>query len=444
MNLLFFIIRHKIRHFLTDIGIKVSIKIFGMIFIVLFGIITGYAIDIIVNDDNLKLHYDRVVLWLIIIISGFFVFSEFFPMYKSVSDIVLKIYPIHSLKKWFINIIYDFLQLKSIAILTFISFITFSSVRYSLSDFIKSIAIFLISFLSVQTLKRIIEHKQNQAFYKYYWILSNLIPIYIIYFYGIGSNKTMVILMLCLIVHLFLSYLIFDNTIEISSSSYPFNRTFLDRIFGNANYLAFINNYKSKSAFFIQLIFKVSFLPLFQFEFFQLFSNDFLLFQFISPIMIFTYWGNNLYGFFSTIWVNSIVIKPLSIFKIYFQLMIVPIILDLIISLILIFILDKFSYRIVLFYLISISMLLVNGLYFTVNKPMKVEKGIVFSEMKNNVNTLSLFSSYVIVIISFYISQYPYLILLFIIICFTSAFILVRDILARENNIQYHIFETIK
>ena len=123
---------------------------------------------------------------------------------------------------------------------------------------------------------------------------------------------------------------------------------------------------------------------------------EFLNKAYVAPLILFTYVANNIWGFFPALWVNSTLGKQSDTYRIYFQLIAMPLILDLIITLSVMLYLGNLDAELLTFYALSTVSLVVNGLVFSLYKAFYVQSSFNFGQMKNNVNGWSIFTAAVL------------------------------------------------
>ncbi|RCR70185.1 hypothetical protein [Larkinella punicea] len=164
-------------------------------------------------------------------------------------------------------------------------------------------------------------------------------------------------------------------------------------------YTAFINNAQARKAFAFGILMK-ALLLLFSSKMLasDFSSANFVLFLYVSPMILFNYVANNSWGFFPALWINGSLGSRSEVYLIYFQLFIIPVLIDLIVTISVLAFLNLLSGHLLSFYLISTACFSLNGLLFSQYKAFRVHNSLSFGQVKSNVSGWSIFINFLLLI----------------------------------------------
>lgn len=443
MEILVFALKRKILSFFrnAESTFKLILNIVYIAFVVFYGAMIGFMIDLIEESDETKIDIKLVKNYILFAYGIMMVLFEFFPAYKNRSRVIPKIYAVSATKRWLVNIIYDFIKPTNLAFVGSLILIDVVSKVYTSLDLLKSLLFFFNTYLFLYLFKTFIEENHRLKSIKWLWLA--FIVAFVLVLIKFDSLWVLAFFALGFLFQAFCSILLEKNIVGTSANRFSYN--FITNSAVPAIYWAFIKNPKSRSGYFTQLTLKTAFTiftttnPMFK----GIFFGEFVWLLYISPLVIFNYMANNVWGFFPTIWLNTAVNKSTSTFEKYLQILAIPILIDCILTLIILLFFHKLDLNLILFYFSTTILLLTNGLLFTYYKPLVIDSGVSFTEMKSKVSGWSILLSMTIVIVLSALKNFIWVLFPVLIIAIILFYYIQKEI-RQKHHLRYTIFSVLR
>jgi hypothetical protein len=440
LKILFFTIK---RQFLSNFkNAESKLGLLSQLFFIVSLVLTGFGVGFGLDKAPTEL-ISGFKIGLLLAYSSSLAMLAFVPDYKSRPRIVSKIHPIPAFKRWLVNITYDFFDAMTIG-----TFLTFIIVDITSKNFTSIELTFFILFLmnvkiAVYILKTIIEEIHAISYLKWLWVALLVAFIAVLVVTGLDSTISLLATLLTFILQIVLSITFEKHYIGISASKFTFN--FLNETSLPAVYLAFLKSSKTRKGYLTGLVAKAIFLIFAaNFDFSNRgISTGFFLVLYMTPTTIFSYFGNNVWGFYPEIWYSSVVTKPADTIKRYFQLMSFPLMIDFVMTFMILLFAQKLTFALTVFYFTATAMLIVNGYIFSHQKPVSVGEGLSFSQMKPKVYGWSSFISLFLVAFAILFKDYFWISMLIIAISGIIFYFLHKEFRA-DKKLNYDIFDILK
>ncbi|AQG78097.1 hypothetical protein [Spirosoma montaniterrae] len=398
-TILLFALRRRFIDYVSNGGSAMSLmlRILYVTVLLVNAAMIGWLIDIFITSNAGDITGDRLIQLISAGFCGLWALLEFFPTYTQRSKLVSGVFPVHFMKRWVTNLVYDMITATTVGTVMAFCLIDALSKTYTHAHLANSVLLFGNTLAFVQIAKAFVENVHRKRFLLLIaWaILSSAVVILVVYKlpddYLLMSGLTF-----CLASQFtVLAYA--DRSVAETNNSPVFVSSF--SLFRQLSpvYVAFLNSPKSRNAFLFGLGLKAMFLSfagIFTFD--QLPMSSFLEALYVAPLILFTYVANNIWGFFPVLWVNSTLGKRSDNYRIYFQLIALPLLLDLLTTLGIMLYLGKVDSELLVFYALTTIVLSINGLVFSLYKAFYVQSSFNFGQMKNNVNGWSVFTASVL------------------------------------------------
>lgn len=311
-------------------------RFIGIICLIFLSFFYGFAVSILADSPipEASQLFSFQIISLIIFFAT--IFWPFFPSYKPLKSPFYKFYPISPFKRFVLNHLNELISVYYICTTIFIAAIILFSANANYTRAALLFASLLTGHLVSHLLQTVIENKISPA-------VRNLFFISILFFLLLGAalfhfmttDYLLFVMMILVSILSVISYLL-----EVTSSKEVVLTTRKQRpdIFPVADML--LRNKLFRIPLILALFFKVSILfgdiiLLRLFEY-QLTTRLPIVFLFASPLIIFNYLYNNIWGFNKNYWLvtNLANADSFYLFKTYLYLLRVPILIDASISLI--------------------------------------------------------------------------------------------------------------
>lgn len=324
--------------------------------------------------------------------------SLFFPNYYPKKNLFPSIYPINFFKLYIISLAYDFLSFFNAFLALFV--ITLSLVQ---STFYYLPIVYFILITIGFYFKRIIHSFIESNVNGIHKLIALTIYLLLLFFasYSIYFEKHIYIVLSSI---LFCSF-IFDFYLELSiynnHSSLKNNKVFLKKKYSFISYL--FNQHSFKINLIVVLIYKLVilfadyFIVLKKGE--HLFNLKIVFWFFLSPLIIFTFLFNNLWGFARNIWLVTFLASNYrkQIFD-YLHTISFFLFFDILISCIFVYLTKEDYFKFIPFYFFSSIVLILNGILFSYFNPIFLTNKFSF---RTNSSLLSNLSSALIVFVMY-------------------------------------------
>jgi len=317
------------------------------------------------------------------------------------------------------------------------------STAYTNLDFITSLLLFFTVFITLQNFKALLEGSHRNK--KVLWLGWSSFAVIGGVLFTIGDFNSYRQLSFGLTI--FLWQLILALNLEKQSVGASNQSNFLEKFtlqLGGKSpvYLAFIKNNKTRTLFLIQTAMKV-FFTYFILQVAQkgTFGSgfDFVWMLYLCPLIVFTYYANNLFGFYREIWLNTHLKTPKNVYKVFAQLITIPILIDFIITVAVAEIAGIMNDELLIFYAITTVALFFNGLFFSIYRPLLVEQAITFSRMSGNTNGWATLSSFMIIGITTYAVKYPIALALWLFLLAGTIWA-IHNHIHKDNRLMYGLY----
>lgn len=402
----------------------------------------GWLIDVLAESDTSALPTDEFIRFISIGFCSFWVLMEFFPTYTQRSRLIPCVFPIRFVERWSINLVYDTITATTIGMIMGFCLIDALSRIYNPIHLTNALLLFANTVICTQLAKAFIESTHHKRFIlvTLWTALVSVIILLVIYQLPdallLAGGLSLSLLSLVAL----LAYT--DRAVIEATNSYVStnNISLLKRL--SPVYIAFLNNSKSRNAFGLGMILKMGFLLLPGNPFMSASPiGNALLMLYVSPAILFTYVANNTWGFFPALWINSTLAKRSDSYRVYCQLIGLPIVLDLISTTIVVFYTDKANVHLLLFYVLSTLALGVNGFIFSRYKAFYVHNSLNFGQMKNNVNGWSILTTAIVIGLTMLAIKTLIATILFALGLVAGAWYLSRQFLASKTNDTHKLYE---
>lgn len=443
-TLLLFALRQRFTGYVSNVESAVSLlmRILYIAVLLVNAAMVGWLIDVLAESDTSALTTDELIHFISIGFCSFWVFIEFFPTYTHRSRLIPPVFPVRFVERWSINLVYDTVTATTIGLIVGFCLIDALSRTYNPIHLTNSLLLFANTIICTQIAKAFIESTHHKRFIllALWTALVSVIILLVSYQLPDGLSLAGGLSLSLLSLVALLAYT--DRAVIEATNSYVSisNFSLFKRLSPVHN--AFLNNSKSRNAFGLGLILKTGFL-LFPGNPFMSASpiGNALLMLYVSPAILFTYVANNTWGFFPALWINSTLGKRSDIYRIFFQLIGLPIVLDLISTTIVVFYTDKADVHLLLFYVLSALALGINGFIFSQYKAFYVHNSLNFGQMKNNVNGWSILTTAIVIGITMLAIKTLITTILFGLGLVAGAWYLSRQFLASNTNDIHKLYE---
>ena len=372
------------------------LRIFFMAVLALSAGAAGWLIDLAATSDTMETNPANLILISNGVVCGQWVWMEFFPTYTPRSKLFSKVFPIRFSAQWIATLFYDAFTVSVVGSGLLFFILNAFSKTYTNAHLVSSLLLLGNAVVFVQLLKAFLEstHRRQAVFLLTWGMLSVLIGFSAWHwrFYPIGLVPVLSIALASQGLFLFL---LDRAALERTESAVLFVKTnYLSPV-----YTAFINNAQARKAFAFGILMKVLLL-LFSAKMLasDFSTTNFVLLLYVSPMILFNYVANNSWGFFPALWINSTLENRSEVYLIYFQLFIIPVLIDLIVTVSILAFLNLLSVYLLSFYLISMACFSLNGLLFSLYKAFRVHNSLSFGQVKSNVSGWSIFINFLLLI----------------------------------------------
>lgn len=421
------------------------IALFGM---VLISILYGRGFAELLNGNLFLFNesvYEKIKLGLLVLVATFTFFRGFFPTYKPVPSLFKKFHPLNSRFRFILNYLSDFVSLYFFVMSAFIISYVFFSTEMNLGYSYLIIVTLLGSHMLRRSFQTIIENKKSFS-------LLNSISIsvaIVISAISIWSFLDYQVSTIWLGTGLIIAFILITYTIEEKSDNEVTNVSVTNgnnKSIWNISLNLFLKNKFVRTPIIFGLSFKIIILTLdiliYSKSGIHFGNNLFIVFLFASPIIIFTYIFNNVWGYYKNYWfvIDQRLSGGKSIFKMYVYILWLPILVDMIISLTYLIISpSNLLFEGLVMYFISLITLTIGGFIWSMFNPSSVEQGLSF---KVNTTILGSITS-IIVVSSFmllFISPWFYLIVPIYLILSVGIYLWMTSVYPRKR---FYIFQNI-
>ena len=374
--------------------IGLVLRVLYVLILLIYAAVLGWLLDVFAASDTRSMSTDEVIRLVSAGFCGLWALLEFFPAYTQRSRLISGVFPVSFMERWRTNLLYDMVTATTLGTVVAFCLINALSKTYTHAHLTNSLLLFGNTVVFVQLIKAFVEAThRNRLLLLSAWVVLTSIVVALVSYQLPDDYLLMGGLGLCLLGQLAALFYADRSVVEAVNSPLFMGNLSLFRQLSPV-YAAFLNNPKSRSAFLFGLALKALFLSFAGMSKFGQFPmNAFLETVYVAPLILFTYVANNIWGFFPALWVNSTLGKRSESYRTYFQLIALPIGLDLLVTLSVMLYLDKLDAELLIFYTLSSVALTINGLVFSLYKAFYVQSSLNFGQMKNNVNGWSMLTA---------------------------------------------------
>jgi hypothetical protein len=413
-----YLIIHKLKFFARELKNpwKVVLTLLLLFTAWIYGLLFGQLYNKFYTGEIDVISSEKLFNYTLIGIAGLTIARMFFPNYNPLKLLFPKYYPISKIKRYVVSLVNDFQKPYFFYILVFVLSATFHLENSTIQFLTTSFFILLSSHLVRRYLQYTIDFKSNKTAIVFH--VLGLISI-VSFFVSVFLLKLNLLFMLFILIAV-LTFLGYIQESSITAISHREVKSKSDKLGITLKLL--LNNKKARLPLIIGLIFK-SFILLADFFLFRtkgkhLFEGQIVFWLFASPLIIFTYVFNNAWGFWKNIWLNIELrigrYKPLV--WVGLRLMIIPLILDIVIT-IPILLLSWADYRFILifYFTTSIYLILLSFLWSLIT-PRKIASSF---QMKGSTAPLSVIAAMggVFILTTIKINNWFYIFIPLLIIC---------------------------
>lgn len=380
-QILFFIIRLKTRPIKTILNFFNSLVFLGKILMLIALILNLFVFSEVLGEAEYE-DIKNIYIILLISFSVLGIIKDFVPNYIPQANYLPSSLPIGFLRRTLINMTLEF---YSFFYLYFILFFGAFIVLFHLYI----IAYLTITFLLIMYLiKYFIKNILESNFKDYFSLISLasfLLGSFVNYRYQNDIELTIIIGLTIL------TFSYFVSPFFMSKINFGTNAS-LTKFFG---WNIILNNPTSRITIFMYMICKIAFLIFVIFTKSKFKETSFILCMFsltISPIMLFTYFFNNIFGFLKEYWINIFLIngKQVRLIQFYLKLIIPFLLFDGII-----FYIEKTTHKLPSYFSIELYLtqtitFVIIGLLGVFIKPLKVNKNTLFTNYSTAI-TINIF-----------------------------------------------------
>lgn len=402
---------------------------------------TGWLIDLAATSDKMGVNPNNLILISNGVVCGQWVWTEFFPTYTPRSTLFSKTFPIPYRSQWIGTLLYDAFTVSVVGSGLLFVILNASSKTYTNAHLVSSLLLLGNAVVFVQLLKAFLEstHRRQAVFLLSWGMLSGLMGFFA-WHWRFDPTGLLLVLSIALASQSILLYGVDRAALARTESTVLLVKTnYLSPV-----YTAFINNAQARKAFVFGILMKVLFL-LFSGKMLNsdFSSADFLLLLYVSPMILFNYVANNGWGFFPALWINGSLGSRSEMYLIYFQLFIIPVLIDLIVTISVLAFLNLLSGHLLSFYLISTACFSLNGLLFSQYKAFRVHNSLSFGQVKSNVSGWSIFINFLLLIgisLALKTGVTTFVLCLGLVLAVGYVF---RSILPRDRNAIHRIYKSV-
>ncbi len=387
------------------------IKTIGTIIFLFIFISYGYMFSYLYNstDFGIKvLSYEKFEYFLILWISIITFFRGFFPSYKPVRYFVTHYFPISKFKNFLYNIINEFITPFYLGLFLFILSFSISVNKKALVLFLCVLIWSATAHFAKRFAQLLIEFEFKGK--KIISIVSIFLVSGIILFFTFYSKDRILLNYIFSLIIMGTLFLL-NYFIELHKTNFRITtRIKLNKSVYNLSSLKLLlNNKLLRTMLLLSIVVKLVLIfagwSVYVKKGHYFSDSEFFIYLFISPLVFFSYFFNNFFGFVPTFWLTLEIVG--TNFFIYtketLKIILFPLILDTILTTVFFIISDKFNYINVSFYLSNLILLFYLGLLNSFFLPKKVDRLFSFG---GTTSPLANFYSLLAVTMLIFITKY--------------------------------------
>ena len=290
--------------------------------------------------ENIGITYYQFLNYLLLTLIFAVISRGFFPSYKSPKEFSKPSYPLGNFQKLIANLIIDFVQPFFINIFAYILFLSILLPKLNLLFFTKGILCIIAAHLLRRCLHYIIEIKNYKILsLKQYGFTILLILLFVAqyYFFALKESNYQNIVSIIFLIMLFISFNLSVALISYSTADSSFK--ILANYPNHLNYTkVFIRNKKLRTLLLVDTLMKITTLVfdgyLYKESGEHLAGSDIFIALFMSPISIFTFYFNNLFGHCKALWflIVRTEMNFINIINVFLKMFILPFVIDILLT----------------------------------------------------------------------------------------------------------------
>lgn len=381
--------------------------LYNVLFLLLvFALIYGFAQY--VTSMNYNIGVIKMMIFSLICIISFF--KNFIPYYKPIINIVPEYYPMSRYQAVLLNILNDLTSIYYLYILVFLFFFKSCSTILDFTDLLFCILLLLNTNIATRIFRIILEYKITITIFNLTKTL--LVALILIYLLNISFSSPSIYALIVLCLLLWINF-------NLESLGGKQNNTSCGSTVPLI--LLSINNTAFRSSFLLYLIIKIIFLigSLIGIYIDHLPQNMLLIWIVLSPLILFSFIFNNLWGYFKNVWLNIFIrnnkFKEFILF--YLKILFIPITIDFLIMFLYSLLAEHDVILSIKIYLSITSIFISIGILSSMYYPKMVTRKILFKQDSSKIVSI-LEILYICLVVKFEIY-----IVEILIVSFMSAFI---------------------
>ena len=376
----------------------------------------GWSVAVIINKafqgEAGRLTPDVAINFALGAIAGFVLLRMIFPRYKPQRQYLPKYYPLSGFQHYLMSVVSDFLKPLFFTLVLFV-LICYLYLKDSQFTFLY---LGVSAMISAQLFRRIIQYGID---FRKKWVSYGLIVISLLLLVPVASLHSYFypyLKVLGLLIPLFLFAM--GYLLELTIIENRRNQLSGVRGINNLYLKLFINNPKASLVLLVGILFKMVLLiadyKLFKHKGKHMFDGELFYWLFASPLILFTYVFNNVWGFWKPVWLNYEL--RIGSYKMMTQfvarLLVIPLVIDAMITIPLLLMTWENIQFILLFYIISMIFLVSFSFLWSILFPISVQS---FFQMRGSSSFVSSIVSMIAVVLlsTIYLNYWFYILIPF-------------------------------
>ena len=297
-----------------------------------YGILFGQIANQLKFTPNPPVTAEEFLNYLLILLFIFSMITMILPSYKQMRQFFPKYYPLTTFRKYSFSVAADFISAFFLYILLFLFTTFLTLVSYKTELLLSGLVVLVVAELFKRMLQYCIDFKLNVYGY---FIPAFIISIMVLIVYTnpellfYNDVKGIVLIVLLLAAGFVLESMTIESRQRGVSTKSRKGSIYWKLLIGNkrARMLLIIGSVVKLAIFIVSLFFLI-------YKNTNLFDNQIILWLFVTPTVLFTYVFNNIWGFWTGLWLNYELRsgKYSDMLKISLKIMAVPLIIDSLLS----------------------------------------------------------------------------------------------------------------
>ncbi|MEI7811888.1 MAG: hypothetical protein WCJ01_05610 [Ignavibacteria bacterium] len=310
MNLISFVFKTRLNFFFKGEGSAsriTGLTIFSLLAL-FYGRVSAYFLDNSFIPDTLqmKINIIRGIFSLLFLST---ITRVYLPGYKPKTDFIPAVFPVSHGKRFLIDLLADFLYPYFFVLLLFITVIKIFSSEFDIYFYLQAISALFSGHFIRRIFQSSAERKLKLNAMTVIFIVINLaVCIFIIYQFNyrtLSHNLTSLALTLAVMVALFATDSIIERSV-IESGITSGGRSYKSSRLDNSAAVFILRNKSARKTIMVAMLLKLFFIVLDLGIYSQsgrhLFSNMYIVWIYVSPVILFSYIYSNTWGFYRSLW----------------------------------------------------------------------------------------------------------------------------------------------